>query len=421
MSVSYKRVVENNIASLLSLFERSKQSNELFKASRRILIFNWRDTRHKFSGGAEVYIQELSKRWVAEGNTVTVFCGNDNRHVSYEMIDGVEIYRRGGTYTVYLFAFIYYLLKFRGKYDIIVDCENGIPFFTPLYAREQVILLVHHIHQEIFHKFLFFPFNVIAAVLEGKLMPLVYKNKNVVTVSASSKKDIINLGFTNEKNIQIIPNGVSDSLFVDYPKTEAPSFIYLGRLKEYKNIDVAIKAFAKVVQLHKKAKFFIVGEGESLSVLNNLVADLGIKKSVTFYGRVEEKEKVKLLAKSWAAIQPSQMEGWGLTVIEANAAGTPVIASRVNGLQDSVVDGRTGMLVSSGSVTQFANAMVALIEDNQLRFNLSQDARIWAKNFDWSKSAELFSRLIGSNFGASFRPSYSDIIFPAIDKNINNA
>src|SRR5207237_10913800 len=108
------------------------------------------------------------------------------------------------------------------------------------------------------------------------------------------------------------------------------------------NIDVAIKAFAKVVRIQKKAKLAIVGEGESYLTLNKLVAELGIKKSVTFHGRVSEEEKVLLLAKSWAAIQPSQMEGWGLTVIEANAAGTPVIASRVNGLQDSVLDGQIG-------------------------------------------------------------------------------
>ncbi|HVA96769.1 MAG TPA: glycosyltransferase [Candidatus Acidoferrales bacterium] len=420
MSAGVKLTLDNNIASIVSLFEKPPALNGLSENNMRILVFNWRDTKHKYAGGAEVYIQELAKRWVGNGNAVTVFCGNDNKHAQYEMLDGIEIYRRGGTYTVYLFAFIFYIFKFRGQYDVIVDCENGIPFFTPLYAKEQVVLLIHHVHQEIFHNFLTFPFNVIAEILEGKIMPAVYHNKDVVTVSASSQKDILKLGVTDNKNIQIIPNGVDESLFIDHPKTDHPSFIYLGRLKDYKNIDIAIKAFAKVVKIRRDATFSVVGSGESFPKLNKLVAELGIQRAVTFHGRVNEEEKAMLLAKSWAALQPSQLEGWGITVIEANAAGTPVIASQVNGLQDSVINGLTGLLVPAGSVTHFANAMMRIADDHALRMNLSEEARIWARNFDWNKSAESFSSLLGRNFGQGiFRPSYSDIILSSVDKGVN--
>ncbi len=417
----YNRIMENNMASLFGLFEKAKPEKAWATNNLRILAFNWRDTKHTYAGGAEVYIHELAKRWVQNGNSVTLFCGNDNQHPSFEKVDGVDIYRRGGTYTVYIFAFIYYLLKFRGKYDVIIDCENGIPFFTPLYAKEQVILLVHHVHQEIFYTFLSFPFNWIAAFLEGKFMPMVYRNKNVVTVSASSQRDIFKIGFTNAGNIKIIPNGVSDTLYVDYPKTDHPSYIYLGRLKEYKNIDIAIKAFAKVVRIKKTAKLAIVGTGESYHRLEQLVEDLKITHAVTFHGHVGEEEKAKLLARSWAAIQPSQMEGWGITVIESNAAGTPVIASSVNGLQDSVNDGQTGMLVPAGNVTQFANAMMQLAEDDVLRIRLSEKARLWAKNFDWTKSADVFYNLIGSNFGQHvFKSTYSENAFTAVETTINN-
>ena len=107
-----------------------------------------------FAGGAEVYIDELAKRWVKDGNSVTMFCGNDHKNLPYEKIGGIEVYRRGGTYMVYVYAFMYYMLKFRGKYDVIIDCENGIPFFTPLFVHKPVILLVHHVHQEVFRAFL---------------------------------------------------------------------------------------------------------------------------------------------------------------------------------------------------------------------------------------------------------------------------
>jgi cellulose synthase/poly-beta-1,6-N-acetylglucosamine synthase-like glycosyltransferase/glycosyltransferase involved in cell wall biosynthesis len=419
MSVNLRKILDNNIISLFKLFEKPAKLSSASRSNIRVLIFNWRDIKHRYAGGAEVYVHELAKRWVEGGNIVTLFCGNDNNRQAYERIDGIEIYRRGGTYTVYLFAFVYYAFKFRGKYDVIIDCENGIPFFTPLFAREQIILLIHHVHQEIFHNFLIFPLNYIAQILEGKLMPLAYQNKNIVTVSNSSQRDIVKLGFTKEKNIQIIPNGVDNSLYVSYPKTDNPSFIYLGRLKEYKNIDIAIKAFAKVVKIKSQAALSIVGNGESYFKLKKLVSELGIENSVTFYGRVSEEEKAKLLAQSWAAIQPSQMEGWGITVIEANAAGTPVIASQVSGLQDSVINGLTGLLVPSGNVTKFANAMMEIADDDTLRMNLSQEALLWAKNFDWNKSASVFYNLIGQNFGEGIlQPNYSEVMYSAIENNV---
>jgi O-antigen/teichoic acid export membrane protein len=92
---------------------------------KKILVFNWRDTNHVFAGGAEVYMHELAKRWIRAGHKVTLFCGNDGNNPRYEIIDGVEVIRRGGFYFVYIWAFLYYMLKFKGKYDVVIDCENG--------------------------------------------------------------------------------------------------------------------------------------------------------------------------------------------------------------------------------------------------------------------------------------------------------
>ncbi|MBL8031937.1 MAG: glycosyltransferase, partial [Candidatus Doudnabacteria bacterium] len=119
--------------------------------AKRILVFNWRDTTHLFAGGAETYIHELSRRWVEAGHEVTQFSGNDGQQPREEVIDGVQVIRRGGFYFVYVWAFLYYMFRFRGKFDLIIDCQNGIPFFTPFYAREQVYCLLHHVHQEVFH------------------------------------------------------------------------------------------------------------------------------------------------------------------------------------------------------------------------------------------------------------------------------
>ncbi len=411
------KVIENNTKSLFALFSDSSPKKAWHEKRMSILIFNWRDTKHVYSGGAEVYIHELSKRWVKEGNKVTVFCGNDNKNLPQEKIDGVKIIRRGGTYTVYLFAFFYYLLKLRGKYDVIIDCENGIPFFAPLYTRKSTILLIHHVHQEVFRTFLRFPLNFVAGILEGKLMPLVYRNKMIVTVSESSRKEIVKLGFTRPENIEIIHNGVSQLQPGFYKKTEYPSFLYIGRLKEYKNIDIAIKAFASVLKNYTDARFLIAGSGESYPKLRNLVSELNIGENVKFLGKVTEGQKAKLLSESWVVTQPSKVEGWGITVIEANASGTPVIASKVNGLRDSVLDGRTGILVTPSNVGQLSRAMSTLVEDKVFRNNLSQNAVLWSKNFNWDRSAEHFYMIIGKSLRERlYRPTFRDIFVPTINK-----
>jgi len=358
--------------------------------STRILIMNWRDIKHAWAGGAEVYVHELAKTWVKEGKEVTLFCGNDRKNAPSEVIDGVQIIRRGGHYTVYFWAFVYYIAYLGRKCDIIVESENGLPFFTPLYSNKPAFLLVHHIHQDVFRTHLKFPLSTIAMAIEKHLMPLVYRNQQIITVSESTKKDLLELGFVKSEHVEVITPGVELSQYKTLKKTAHPSFVYVGRLRHYKNIDVAIRAFAFVVKRHPDARFTIAGEGEIRNSLERLVAKLGLTGLVTFKGRIDEYEKAVLLAKSWAAVQPSSFEGWGITVIEANAAGTPVIASRVNGLVDSVIHEETGVLVSPKNVIEWAETMHLFIEDKTRRLKLSKSAKKWSQNFSWHKSSISF-------------------------------
>ncbi|MBI4067724.1 glycosyltransferase [Candidatus Gottesmanbacteria bacterium] len=397
--------VWNNLTDFLHLFNRiPSESKE--KTALRILIFNWRDTKHVWAGGAEVYIQQLAKRWVSSGHKVTLFCGNDRKHSINENLDGVKIVRRGGFYTVYLWAIVYYLFRFRGQFDVVIDCQNGVPFFTPLYTSVPKFLLIHHVHQEVFRKHLRFPLAQIAMVIEGKVMPFLYKKQKVVTISESSRKEILHRQLSKE-NIQVINPGVDTSLFTKLPKTPDPSFTYLGRLKPYKNIDVAIKAFAQLLKDHPQALLNIAGEGESMGYLKRLADQLDLKKSVKFWGKVTERQKADLLTQSWAALQPSSFEGWGITVIEANAAGTPVIASNINGLRDSVINGKTGVLVPVGSPRALSSAMDSLIILKSFRLKLTREAYNWAQKFSWDKSAEKLLEILQNEFEEEPKFSYA--------------
>lgn len=362
---------------------------------KRILIFNWRDLRHAFAGGAEVYIDELSKRWVSQGHHVTIFCGNDGLSPRNEEAGGVRIIRRGGFYFVYAWGFLYYLTQFRGRYDVIIDCQNGIPFFTPLYVKEPVFCVMHHVHQEVFRKHLTKPLAIFAQVLENRLMPWAYRYTPFVTVSESTKQAMKNLDIVGA-GIDIVHNGVDLAKFTPGKKSVRPMVLYLGRLKYYKTINIFIRAAKNIIDQGIDAEFVLAGDGEEKKGLSELAYRLGISERITFVGRVKDEEKISLYRRAWVMVNPSSMEGWGITTIEANACGTPVIASDVPGLRDSVRNGESGILVPHGDTDAFAEAIVSVITDPALRKSLSTGALKWAQRFDWQASADEFIEILQS-------------------------
>ncbi len=402
LGIKYVKIFEDNFMAIPGLFTRiEKKKND----NLNILIFNWRDTKHKWAGGAEVYIHELAKRWVKDGNSVTLFCGNGTKRERNEKIDGVQVYRRGGFFLVYFWAPLYYLLKFRGKYDVIIDCENGIPFFTPLYSRKPTFLLIHHVHQEVFHKSLKPPFAALASFLETKLMPLVYKNIQVITVSPSSKEEILKHKLTKTEPV-VIYNGVDLNKFKPGQKSKDPMILYLGRLQYYKSLHVLVKAAKQVLEQIPNAKFIIAGEGGEKKKLIKKAQRLGILEKISFLGKVTEREKIKLFQKAWMFVNPSFMEGWGITTIEANACGTPAIASDVPGLRDSIRNPHTGFLVPYGRDDKFANRILELIKDKNLRDSLSQEALKWSNEFTWEKSATEFYCVVIDKVGVKKEPAF---------------
>lgn len=294
---------------------------------------------------------------------------------------------------VYVWAILYYIFRFRGKYDVIIDCENGIPFFTPLYARGKKFLLIHHVHQEVFRKSLIRPFSWFASFLEIKLMPLVYRDVQVITVSPSSKEEIMRHKLTQKEPI-IIYNGVDLKKFKPGIKSKNPLILYLGRLQYYKSLNIFIKAAKKVLKEAPNAEFVIAGEGEEKKKLQKYAKRIGMLDKIRFLGHVSHKEKVRLFQKAWVFVNPSLMEGWGLTTIEAAACGTPTVASNVPGLRDSIDNPHTGILVKYGDPEAFTDGILKLIENEKFRKEMSHKSIKWANNFSWDKSAREFYKKI---------------------------
>lgn len=363
----------------------------------KFLIFNWRDIKNPFAGGAEKYIHEIGRR-LAKNHDITLFTSRYPGSVEKEVIDGVEVIRKGGKFSIYIYAAIEYMKSLKEReYDVIIESINGVPFFTPVYSRKPVVSIIHHIvGWSIFKNELIFPLSVVGYLSERSI-PIIYRNCRFIAVSNSTKKEIISFGI-KEGNITVIPNGINLNHH-DRPlhikKSDTPEIVYFGRIKNYKRIDHIIKAFKIVKHAVHNANLVIAGKGD-YSYLKSLVKKLNLEDSVTLLGEISEEVKLKILSSAWIYVIASEKEGWGITVIEANACGTPAIAYNVPGLRDSIKHGYNGLLVKNRDIKALANSIIMVLTDDKLRKDLSKNAIEWAKRFSWDKSAEKFERIVSS-------------------------
>jgi glycosyltransferase involved in cell wall biosynthesis len=356
---------------------------------KRILILVNRDIANPHSGGAQIYTHEIAKRLVKDGYKVTIFCSKYKNAKKEEIIDGIRIIRRGTEYTVYFHAFINYLLKLRNECDILIEENNAIPFFSPLYVRKPKFILIHQLIKEVFSIALRPPLDMIGKTLES-LMPIFYKKVDFLTVSESTKKDLVKIGIPKH-NIEIVYNGVDHRKYKPNKKSRIPTVVYIGRLEKYKRADLLIKVIPHIVSELKNVKFWIAGYGNAAYEIEKLVRKLNLPNHVNFFGRISENKKIQLLQKAWLIVSPSIREGWCLSLLEANSCGTPGIAFNVPGLKNSIKNNKTGVLISDNNIKEFTNRIIFLLKNRRLLDSLSKNALEWSYNFSWEKTYRKFN------------------------------
>ncbi len=352
--------------------------------SLNILIFNWRCWLNPEMGGAEVFTREIASRFVKHGHSVTLFTSKFTNSKDTELSHDVKIVRKGGKYSVYWKAkkcYKEYLSK--ENYDVIIDEINTRPFFTPKFANkgEKIIALIHQLAREYWFYETPFPANYIGYLLEDKWLQT-YSAVNTITVSESTKQDLIGLGF---KNISVVSEGLNFTPLAEIPKKERPVVIYAGRLKRAKRPDHALKAFKIVKEKFPNAELWILGQGPFKKKLRQMAFD-GVK----FFDNLDNTERRNLMKQAWVLMNPSVREGWGLNIIEANALGVPCVAYDVPGLRDAVENQKTGLLAKAGNVEDLANKVVSLFVNSGLREEMSRNALYHSGWFSWDKCAEQF-------------------------------
>lgn len=356
----------------------------------RVLLLNWRDSGHPEGGGAESFSERVATGLAALGHDVTLRCAGYPGAVADEVVEGVRFVRRGGRFTVYLRAAAV-LARRRRAWDLVVDVQNGMPFWSPLFTRARVVNVTHHLHREQWQVVFGPRLGRLGWWLESRAAPRVYRDCRYLTVSAATRDDLVGLG-VDAGRVSVVYSGIDAPVLpVDadaWPRSARPSMVVLGRLVPHKRVELAIDALAALRAELPGTTLTVIGHGYHADALRAHAASLGVADAVTFAGFVDDVTKHRLLAEAWVHVLPSVKEGWGLAVVESAAHGTPTVAFRsAGGPTESVVDAETGLLVDAES--EFLPAVRRLLTEAPLRERMARAARVHARRFSWTATVDV--------------------------------
>ncbi len=360
-------------------------------AGKRVFFVNWRDISNPDAGGAELHLHEVAKRLVSLDVECHLLCHRFKNSRKEECIDGLHIHRQGSAlFFNFVVWFFIRLWEKKIKPDIWVDDSNKVPFFLPWLCRAPVVVRIHHLFDTAFFKETAFPMALYLFCLE-RLGYFAWKEVPVITVSASTQKELQKHGVSN---ITIAKNGVDAKKFHPIAKKRKFTLLSLGRIKRYKKYDTILYALKDLRSEFPELKLQIAGGGDDVHRLKKITQQLGLKDRVEFVGFVTGETKSRLFSEAGLFLITSQKEGYGLTVIEANASGTTCIATDVPGLRDSVKHNETGLLVPLGDAASFSNAIRNLLSDDVRRGKMESRALEWAKQHSWEFTAQITQHVL---------------------------
>lgn len=230
---------------------------------------------------------------------------------------------------------------------------------------------------------------------------------HVTATSGMLKEVVAKLAPEVSKKTSVIPFGVTvpESIVPPPPQT-LPRLCFIKAHNRKYGPDILLRAMVHVVRAIPSIQLSIAGWGELGPVLRRMTSELNLDETVKFVGFIENTKIYDFVRKHHVMVMPSvmQSESFGVAVLEAGACGRAVIASRVGGVPEVLVDGRTGILVEPGDVSQLAETIIKLVKDPELCAEMGRNGYQFVKqNYDWEDSidsmVELYERLLHSTPG----------------------
>ncbi|WP_375489753.1 glycosyltransferase family 4 protein [uncultured Jatrophihabitans sp.] len=359
-----------------------------------MVFLSWRDLAHPEGGGSELFVERIAKHLHERGWDVTICCAAHPGAPGDEVRDGVRFRRRGGRLTVYLHGLAFLLRRSGRRADVVVDVQNGLPFFSPLVRRRRpVVNLLHHVHREQWQMIYPGAGGRLGWHIESRWAPKLYRRARYVTVSAATRDDLGWLG-VDASRVELVHNGI-DTPHPDRlsPRSVTPRIVVLGRLVPHKQVEHALEVAARLRAAMPELVVDVIGDGWWRPTLDRLVRDLDIEDTVTFHGNITDAERDDLLGRAWVMLAPSVKEGWGIAIMEAAAHGVPALAySSAGGVRESIVDSETGWLVTD--LDELGKRTDELLRDHTLRAAMSRACREHADGFSWQSAGARFEQVL---------------------------
>ncbi len=361
-------------------------------------------------GGAEIFAYKLAVQLSKLGNDVSIiakkgkkFQNSKKNGLSHYAFDEISI---AGIRSVSGYLQILRVLwSIKPDVSLAIMYDSALPcyLYAKFFRRKTVVALAGH------------DFRLISGGLqkgndwrgksEGVIKHLIRfgfnvikKSLNFIVINTEMYRDLLKLGIS-EDHIHLIYNFIDDELFnLTGPKSnDFPSLVFCGRFVEAKRLDILIEAFKIVQKKIPNARLILVGDGAERSKVNNIVESLHLSQYVEITGYVKNSQISDYLSKASIFVSSSSFEGTPNTLLEAMAAGLPIVATKVGGIPDIITDGENGLLVQPCDVDALAEAIILLLSDKVSAKKLGSNARKKASAFEikevMRKYIELFDRL----------------------------
>lgn len=354
-------------------------------SGRRLLAVNFRDPAHPEAGGAELHLEWILREAVGRGFEVTWLASGFVGGAPEAEHGGMRIVRRGDWWNFNLILPQVFQREFSSPPpDFVIEDINKVPCFTPWWTKSPVSVIVPHLFGTTALQEAGAMLGTYVVALEN-LIPWVYRGRRFVVISESTRDDLVRRGIPADR-IDVVHCGLDHDLYRPDPavrKSERPTIVFVGRLRRYKGLDWVMRALPDVIAGVQGARLVVLGDGPFREALERAAQRLGVAGAVEFHGFVPSAEKVRWMREAWVLVQPSPKEGWGLTVVEAGACGTAVVATDAPGLRDSVRNGETGLLVPYDDRRRLSETLIRVLSDSALRDRLAAAGITWSRRFQW--------------------------------------
>ena len=349
-----------------------------------VLWLSHRDITNTNAGGAERTIYEVGKRLVEKGHHVTWYSVAQSNIEKNDAISGMRIVRARSNLSAHLN--VAKLAKKEVPDVIVDDLGHAVPWFAERITKIKGTVFFRHLHRRSLKGQVPWPSRTLISGLEA-MYPKIYKKWDFVTESDSSISDLVDLGVRKER-IKRIPPGLNTEQMMPREKFDQPTIVYFGGFRDYKRPDEPVHVLKKLLNDLPGLRLIMVGAGPSQDRVRELSKKLDLEDNIKFTGRLSDAELYDIVSRSWVNLHCSVTEGFGYSILEASALGTPTVAYRVPGVRDAIETNSNGFLVNDGDIDAFTRQIEVII--NSDLSDWTESARTFSLRYSWGKTADMW-------------------------------